>query len=109
MAEMITEECCVCGIKFAITKIQHTRLNSCKNTFYCPNGHGQSYVGESDDKKIKRLHKELKSKQETIIHLRECNKNANDRVDRLRATIRGLKISRGQWRGRAQKIEGGIL
>lgn len=38
------EECCTCGVKFAISTDLKNNFKETKKTFYCPNGHGQAYV-----------------------------------------------------------------
>lgn len=57
--EMVAEECCNCGVMFAITAEMKERLVLKKTEFYCPNGHPQHYLGESDSAKAKRLEREL--------------------------------------------------
>jgi hypothetical protein len=42
------EECCNCGVAFAMTDQLYTERHKDKATFYCPNGHGQHYVGKTD-------------------------------------------------------------
>lgn len=37
------EECCSCGALFWITADLHRNIKETKRTFYCPNGHPQSY------------------------------------------------------------------
>lgn len=51
--EFVTEECCSCGIPFAMTKdFQRRRLNDHK-LFYCPSGHSQHYTGKSEAQKLR--------------------------------------------------------
>ena len=51
--EFVTEECCSCGIPFAMTKdFQKRRLDDRKN-FYCPSGHEQHYVGKTEAQKLR--------------------------------------------------------
>ena len=52
---MKTETCCVCGVEFGISQAKREDLLRCKNTFYCPNGHGQHFVGETDREKLEKL------------------------------------------------------
>jgi len=51
--DMVMEECCACGTPFMIPKRMKTALLNSKQTFYCPNGHGQSYVGKTEAEKLK--------------------------------------------------------
>lgn len=62
--EIKQETCCNCGINFWITSDLYNDLQRFKRTFYCPNGHPQSYNGESDEAKIRRLQKE---KEELLV------------------------------------------
>lgn len=57
---LVQEVCCSegCGILFYILAEHHERLVSTKRSFYCPNGHSQSYQGESDRVKAIRLQNE---------------------------------------------------
>ncbi len=54
-AQLVTEECCNCGITFAMPEDYKDRLRreTTKATFYCPTGHPQHYVGESDAQKLR--------------------------------------------------------
>lgn len=58
--ELIQETCCTegCGIVFFLEEKYQQRLVSTKRTFYCPNGHSQNYIGESDKAKVIRLQNE---------------------------------------------------
>lgn len=51
---LITEECCNCGMTFAMTAdFQRRSLNDHRRSFYCPAGHAQHYTGKSDEQKLK--------------------------------------------------------
>jgi len=51
--EMVTEECCNCGILFAFTKDFEERKRNDHEYFYCPRGHAQHYTGKSEAEKLK--------------------------------------------------------
>lgn len=56
---MVIEECCNCGMIFAMTKdFKNEKLkyrhSSNRKSFYCPNGHPQFYTGETEEQKLKR-------------------------------------------------------
>ncbi len=61
--EMVTETCCTCGLLFAMTSAftAECRRQTESKSFYCPNGHGQWYTGESSEAKTLRLQKELEA------------------------------------------------
>jgi len=48
--------CCVCGIDFWITKGFYDLRIQDHNPFSCPAGHEQSFIGETDAQKYKRLY-----------------------------------------------------
>lgn len=56
---LVVEVCCNCHMPFAVTdEFKDDRLKD-KKTFYCPAGHPQSYVGKSDEQKIRDLENSL--------------------------------------------------
>jgi hypothetical protein len=53
--DMVLEECCNCGVLFAMTKdFKDEKLKVSqrhnRRTFYCPNGHSQFYTGETEER-----------------------------------------------------------
>jgi len=65
--------CCICYIPFWITNAHNNRLLSCHNDFYCPNGHCQSYTGESDRDKLKRAEQNLEGERQYANSLARSN------------------------------------
>lgn len=54
------EHCVECGVPFGMsaeTQRHYRRMRPGKH-FYCPHGHPQHYVGESDAQRIRRLEQE---------------------------------------------------
>lgn len=83
-----TEECCVCGIVFQVTEGFSEKRSEDGRTFYCPNGHGQSYQDCEDDK-IEKL--EAKN-AELQIEVRKLKCRLIGRpgvIDRLKTWWRG--------------------
>ena len=58
----VNEECCNCGVIFGINSRLHRNLKETKRTFYCPNGHGQSYTKSTSE----ILREEMAVKERTI-------------------------------------------
>lgn len=54
------QTCCHqgCGIVFALTVDHDDTLRRTRESFFCPKGHSQSYMGESHADKIARLERE---------------------------------------------------
>lgn len=48
------ENCCNCGVAFAIPADMVRVLRETHRTFYCPNGHGQSYTAETQAERLAR-------------------------------------------------------
>lgn len=91
--DMITEQCCNCGILFAITKDFHDRARAKPGAngirFYCPNGHDQFYVGESEATKLRRerdrLAQQIAQKDDEIAEARrqaEAEVKARKRIEK---------------------------
>lgn len=65
---MYLEHCAWCGIPFALTVDLRNKLLKCHNTFYCPNGHRQSYVEKSEEEKLRE---KIKAQEYTIEFFRK--------------------------------------
>lgn len=62
--KLVTEECCGCNILFAMTEDFQRERRRDKRTFYCPNGHSQSYVGKTEEQKLReQLEQERRQRQ----------------------------------------------
>ena len=61
-----TEICCSCGTVFGIEQQLKINLRNNHRTFYCPNGHGQNYVGKSEAEKLRDEVTRLKSQQDQL-------------------------------------------
>jgi len=70
--------CPNCGVVFIITKSFNDRLIESKNTFFCPNGHPQSYKGETDRDKLMRTERQL-----------SCVRNTRNELFRSNSALRG--------------------
>lgn len=73
------ETCYKCNVVFWITLEHQQRLISCKNIFYCPNGHGQSYKGDTDKDKLIEAERNLAGE-----------KAYSERLARSNAALRGV-------------------
>ncbi len=59
--------CCACFVAFGISARQYEELVSTHQAFYCPAGHRQNFIGESDIEKLrKELAAETKRKESAI-------------------------------------------
>lgn len=60
------QECCSCGTMFLIPQILGNSFRRHKTSFYCPNGHAQTYTESTADK----LKRELEEKDREITRLK---------------------------------------
>ena len=88
--ELVTEECCNCGVIFGLTKqLKGERRDDHKN-FYCPNGHPQHYVGESEAEKNARLLQEERER-----HQRTLQRENEERQKREAAERKLKRVNKG--------------
>lgn len=87
---IFTEECFRCGVIFGITEqFKDERVKDHKG-FYCPNGHIQSYMGESEAEKNARLLRE-----EQARHARTLQRENEERAERERLERKLKRVGRG--------------
>lgn len=74
----VSEVCCECGVVFAMTTdLQRSRKRT-KDTFYCPNGHGQHYLAKTDAEKLREANEALR-KLELRLQAEVDQRNAAER------------------------------
>jgi hypothetical protein len=62
---LYAEECCVCGIYFAMPEELYNSRRRDGRSFYCPNGHAQSYT-ENDATRLAKMRAQLAEKEASI-------------------------------------------
>ena len=89
------QECCNCGITFGMMKSWDDRLRNNHNTFYCPNGHPQSYSGQTEAAKLqKQLDEERRlrvSAESDAQWQRSVAKNAQTQATKARNKLRRVE------------------
>ncbi len=85
--KLVTEECCACGIVFAMPQQVNERLRTKGGTFYCPNGHSQVYT-EPD---IEVLRKKLLAEQQRSQNLETQLNGALDNLNTTKKELRRTK------------------
>lgn len=94
-SELVTETCHKCGVLFGMsTDFRQYRIND-KKEFYCPAGHPQHYVGETEAEKLK---KQLQQARETISWF-------DDRLAATREENDGLKVEVRTKKGQLTKLK----
>lgn len=74
--DFIIIECYCCGVLFGVTDQLHGQLKKAKQTFYCPNGHGQSYIKSTEEE----LREQIAAKQTLISDLQTRNAQLSSEV-----------------------------
>jgi hypothetical protein len=65
--ELDSVVCCVCGVCFAFPADVVRKRRRDHKDFWCPNGHSLSFLGESDEERLK---KQLRKAEEEAFLLR---------------------------------------
>jgi len=89
--KFVVEECCNCGILFAMTEnFKDRKLNDHKS-FYCPEGHGQHYTAKSESDKLREVlrREELERQQaeEMLKAERKAHKATKKQKTRLETRV----------------------
>jgi hypothetical protein len=98
---LAVEECCSCGIRFAMPQDFMRQRRVDKAGFYCPNGHSQRYtVGE-----VERLRDELtREKQRT----EQAQAEARHQRERIEQRDRRISAMKGVATKMRKRIAGGV-
>ncbi len=79
--------CCSCKILFWVSNRHNEQLRKSHETFYCPNGHAQSYLGESVDEKLKKSKRQLVNAQDARDNLVRSNSALRGVITKLKKKL----------------------
>jgi hypothetical protein len=90
--ELITEECCACGVLFAFpTTLRERLLADHSRNFYCPNGHSQRYLGKTEADKqrerAERLERQVANLDEDLRSAYASNRAIRGQVTKLKKRV----------------------
>ncbi|MCA0318194.1 MAG: hypothetical protein LCH88_09010 [Proteobacteria bacterium] len=88
--ELVTEQCCNCGMAFAMTADFKKRRLKDRQSFYCPAGHSQHYTGKS---KEDQLAEELSRERQRLARYADM---LGEEGELRRAAERRASAARGQ-------------
>ncbi len=77
-----------CGISFAVPAWWESGKRQTKTTFYCPNGHPQSFTAETE---AERLQRELNNQRQQNARLEDEAREARVEAEKAKATTKRLK------------------
>jgi hypothetical protein len=93
---LVVEQCYKCAVKFAMPKsLRDQCLADHDRSFYCPNGHGQVYAGETEAQKLKRS---LESAKDDAAFWRTRARHEEEQSQHL-------KRSRDAYKGRVTQLK----
>lgn len=89
-------ECCACGITFAYAEAYDRELRESHRTFYCPNGHPQSYKAKTEAEKLRD---QLTKERQQLDQVKADREWYRERLDETRkseaAVTRRLTAHKG--------------
>lgn len=94
--ELFVKECVYegCGISYAVPKEWDKYRREDHKSFYCPNGHRHYYPGKTRVEKL----------MEQLGILRNDHERCVAKLEEKDRRIKSLKRSRGQYKGRLEKL-----
>jgi hypothetical protein len=96
------EECCECGMIFALPHAVRLRLLKSRAMFYCPAGHPQHYIGETEEDKLKRELQRERARTE------EWRQEYNQEWNARKVTERRLSAAKGVLTKTKKRIAHGV-
>jgi hypothetical protein len=88
-SQLAVEVCCTCGVMFAMPEVlRKEALADHSRSFYCPNGHGQHFLGKTDEQKLKEL---LEREKENMRWMRDHAARVAAERDQAKAQARAQK------------------
>ena len=100
--ELVTHECCKCGVFFAITKELDAQRLRDREWFYCPNGHTQHYVGKTEEQKLREELATQKKRTEWAHAARDAAR------DQAQAAERSARAYKGHLTRMRNRIANGV-
>lgn len=86
---LVTERCCSCGTLFALTDSLAALRRQDRQTFYCPNGHPQYFVGKTDKELLREAEATLKAARAKLQAETDQRKAAERELKRQRQRAKG--------------------
>ena len=73
--------CAGCHVQFAISTDSYNQLRGCHNNFYCPNGHGNMFYGQTEAEKLQAQLRQKQSELDLARSDRDFFANEKDRLE----------------------------
>jgi len=84
------QSCCVCDVDFAMTDHMTAQRQRDGKSFYCPNGHSQSYT-ETDATRLKKAQEALARARAAQVHLADQRDAAERSASAYKGQVTKIK------------------
>lgn len=102
--EFVAITCYKCGLIFGIESSRNETLTKSHESFWCPNGHSQAYLGKTaEQKRIEELERETRELKSSRDFWNDQAKSANATVEHQNRRINGYKGAVARVRRRVAK------
>lgn len=88
--------CYKCGAQFALSSQFYTDRSADRGTWYCPNGHGQHFIGQTEAER-------LKAALDASRRIAHNERVRREMADRSRAAMQGVATKRAKQLARVAK------
>lgn len=88
-SRLVVEECCACGVAFALPESLQGQRRGDKGTFYCPNGHSQSYIGKPLEEQLREARQEAERTRLALQVERDQRQTAERELKRQQQRTKG--------------------
>lgn len=94
-SQLYIQDCCSCGMTFAVPTEFDRRRREDHKTFYCPSGHPQSYTGKSEEQKQREraqlLERRLANRDEDLRAERAAHATTRHRLNATKGVLTKTK------------------
>lgn len=82
LVTLVPLTCYKCGVAFGVPAYFKEQRIKDRHSFYCPNGHGQHFIGKTEEQR-------LREQLETERQRSEWNRRKAERIERQRRALKG--------------------
>jgi len=97
--QAIWQTCCSCGIEFGMVQSYDTTLRESHKSFFCPNGHSQSYTGKTEAQKVR---------EEMQRQIDNANRTRDWALDQEKKSAKAAKEARKKLKAQTNRVEAGV-
>src|SRR5262245_24944694 len=103
--DFLVESCCNCGIVFAMPREYRDQKMRTKDSWYCPNGHAQHYLGKTHEQQLREARAAATAAED---QRRAAEQERDLALHHMREAKRETKRLEQQANRQAQRSRGGV-